>query len=488
MSSMTITSMLQQVLESSPQRLVFEQAELRLTGLELDQLSSRCAFQLDALGVKPQSNVGLLLARGIHASIAIYGILKLAASYVPIDMQSPASRQRFIINDAACSCIIGQGSCPEWVRNLDVEYLDINDLFKAKEELPPLTRFDDELIAAILYTSGSTGTPKGVAVSHRAMLSFVQWTANEFSINSEDKIANLTPFHFDLSLFDLFTGPLCGATTVFIPEKLKMAPSKLTDWLIENKISCWYTVPSILNFLLFKGGLGDKKLNDLKLVLFAGEVFATSKLKQLCTLLPDTRFYNLFGPTETNVCLHWPVDLQALNMDKAIPIGKAACGAQLKVSSENQELLVKGPCLMSGYWINQQANLPLDDQGWFHTGDKVSIDNEGNYDYHGRLDRMIKSAGYRIEPEEIETALSAVPGVSGAAVIGLADPITGTKIVAAIVGEAIDQSQLRKQMANKLPAYMQPGFYYFLEKLPILSNGKTDYHMITQIIKTRVSR
>ena len=349
----------------------------------------------------------------------------------------------------------------------------------------PAVRHDEAQNSALLYTSGSTGTPKGVVISSRAIMHFCDWATAAFSIHPDDRIANLTPFHFDLSLFDIFTGPLNGATTVFMPDSLTLAPSKLVDWLIEHSISCWYTVPSILGFLLYKGNLANKHVTQLRQILFAGEVFSTPKLIELVNHLPKTRFFNLFGPTETNVCLYWPVNKRRLNADEAIPVGAAAAGAQLKICPENRQLLVKSPCLMSGYWIDGRPNLPVDDQGWYHTGDQVSIDPDGDYLYHGRLDRMIKSAGYRIEPAEIEQALGNVPGVQAAAVTAADDPVSGSRIVAAVAGHAIDRRLLKKQLKTALPAYMQPADFVFLEQLPLLSNGKIDYRKIAKMITAK---
>ena len=281
-------------------------------------------------------------------------------------------------------------------------------------------------------------------------------------------------------MFDLFTAPLAGATTITLPDRLKLAPSKLVDWLDQTRISSWYTVPSILGFIALKGGLSEKTLPHLRQILFAGEVFPTEKLQKLVALLPTTKFYNLFGPTETNVCLYWPVQPSRLISDAAIPAGIPAGGATVNIDPETEELLVKSPCLTSGYWSNDQPALTLDNEGWFHTGDKVSINEQHEYEYHGRLDRMIKSAGYRIEPAEIEAVLNSAQSVDACAVISASDTIIGNKIIAVIAGSDVDQMALRGLAKNKLPPYMQPANYLIQDKLPMLSNGKIDYRTIEQ--------
>ena len=479
----TIITTLHKLLSCSADKVLFEENEKSLTAIELDQLSSSYAGQLLRRGVRAGHNVAVLLPRGIDAAASIYSILKIGACYVPIDAKSPQNRQAFIIRDAQCKCVIGKGNPPQWMTTAATCYVDITESDKLKDTIPAVVPADDQQNCAILYTSGSTGTPKGVVISNRAIMSFCNWSTDTFSIDSNDRIANLTPFHFDLSLFDLFAGPLAGARTIFMPDSLTMAPAKLIDWLIEKAITCWYTVPSILGFLLYKGNLANKSATQLKQILFAGEVFSTAKLIEFTSLLPTTKFYNLFGPTETNVCLYWPVDRQQLKADQAIPIGVPASQAELKICPENQQLLVKGPCLMNGYWKNGKLELPLDDQHWYHTGDKVSINALGEYCYHGRLDRMIKSAGYRIEPAEIEQTLNSVSGVEDAAVLATDDSITGSVIVAAVVAPSIDRLVIKKQVREKLPPYMQPGRYFFIDVMPTLSNGKIDYRSIRTMIE-----
>ena len=262
-----------------------------------------------------------------------------------------------------------------------------------------------------------------------------------------------------------------------------MSPSRLTDWLAQNNIGLWYTVPSILVFIVLKGGLKKKSLPALKKILFAGEVFPVAMLKRLTDMLPGTDFYNLFGPTETNVCLYWPVDRQRLSGDSEIPVGYPACEVELCIDPGNGELLVKGPCLMSGYWEDGHCKPVTDARGWFHTGDRVSVNSNQEYEYHGRLDRMIKISGYRVEPAEVERVVTAAAGVTAAAVVAIPDSVTGTRIVAMIETETPDRAAIQACVKNKLPPYMRPFYYHFTEKLPVLPNGKKDYQGILKLIR-----
>ncbi len=468
---------------SAPDRAMFAQSGQTLNARELHERALALADCLRQTGVAPGANVALFLPRGLHAVVAVHGILAAGACYVPLDTGNPPERNRHIVADAGCSAVVAGDAVPEWMSVAGVRVIAI-------DRLPPATaasravhasRPDDN--AAILYTSGSTGTPKGVVVSHGAVAAFSAWARTTFQLSNADRVASLAPLQFDLSLFDLFAAPAAGAVTDFVPDELKLSPARLVDWLRDNAITTWYTVPSILTFVALRGGLDRKALPQLRQVLFAGEVFPTSRLMSLAALLPQTAFYNLFGPTETNVCLYWPVDRARLSPDRPIPAGVAACQAQARIDSDRDELLIKGPCLMSGYWRNGQAEPHTDADGWFHTGDRVSINAEGEYEYHGRLDRMLKSAGYRIEPAEIEQVLGNAPGVTAVAVVGIPDAVSGTRIAAAVTASAADRQTLQAWAGGKLAPYMRPFFYLFVQDMPVLPNGKKDYRQITRLIE-----
>lgn len=463
------------------ERVVFEQDGRTLSVAQLLQQVATLGSQLRAQGIQPGDRVAILLGRGIEAATAIYAALGSGACYVPVDHSSSVQRMRYVIQDAGCQLVIGSGDAPDWLAG--TRYLDLDAVTEPPADEVQVYQTGSEDIAAILYTSGSTGKPKGVAISHRALLAFVDWGTDTFGLDSSDRIASLAPFQFDLSLFDLFTGPCAGATTCFMPDRLKLAPVQLAGWLDECLISTWYTVPSILGFLSLRGGLGKSAPRRLKRILFAGEVFPTHRLKALTRQLPNTDFFNLFGPTETNVCLYWPVDLDRLTGKGSVPVGTSACSAEVRIDPQRGELLVRGPCLMSGYWHNGGVQLSLDEDGWFATGDRVSTNRYGEFEFHGRLDRMIKSAGYRIEPAEIEQTLGCMQQVSGSAVVGLDDPISGSRIAAMVTGNDLGTQAIRSFAGVHLPPWMRPTYYLLQDDLPVLSNGKTDYQRVYHILQ-----
>jgi len=463
-----------------PNRIALQEGQRSVSYQDFHIRACQLKSLLQQKGIHAGDHIAILLPRGCDATIAIYATLFAGCCYVPLDIKNPISRLQFIIQDANITCIIGSGAKPDWCDSHD--WIDISQIQDGDEnDIDVICRGHDHDLATILYTSGSTGMPKGVAIPHKAITAFAQWSRQSFDISENDIIASLAPFHFDLSVFDLFTSLSSGAQTIFVPEGLTMFPSRLTRWLEEQGITTWYTVPSILSFITMKGELNHIQLPKLEKLLFAGEVFATPRLIELTALLPHVKMFNLFGPTETNVCTFWPVDRDRLSPDQAIPIGQAACLATLKIDESNHELLVKGPCVTAGYWKDGKLE-PVTDKGWYRTGDKVSINQHNEYLYHGRLDRMIKSSGYRIEPAEIEQTMNTSPLIQTSAVTTVADPVSGRRIVAAIVASTdFDMSTFKQYLTAKLPTYMLPSQLKVIDTMPTLSNGKTDYQTLNML-------
>ena len=476
---MSLLSAFNRQCQNAPDNLAFIEGGRQFSYSQVRQRASQLSAGL-LTGQETCRRVVIALDRGIDAAVAILAVLGAGACYIPLDMKNPATRLNFIINDACAQYIIGKGPCPDWLETPEL-WLDIEQTDCSQQSTRWPAEVNSEALAAILYTSGSTGVPKGVALSHRAMRNFAIWASNIFQISPSDRIASLAPFHFDLSVFDLFSSLSCGTSVHFVPAGLTLSPSRLTAWLSEQRISVFYTVPSLLGFIALKGSLSSISLPNLKTILFAGEVFPTHQLKKLCELLPDVNFYNLYGPTETNVCCYWLVDRERLLPGQTIPIGYPASGAELQIDDETNELAVKCANNLSGYWKQGQLVNVLTADDYYHTGDKVSLNEQGEYCYHGRLDRMLKCSGYRVEPAEIESALLQCPEVINCAVIGIIDSTCGQRPAAVLVlktGAKLDS--VVTSAKQKLPAYMHPCKFIELEYLPYLSNGKTDYLKLHQ--------
>jgi amino acid adenylation domain-containing protein len=516
---MTCTRALHQLLDVSASRFpnniaVEEAGRGTIRYGEVARLSDRVRDRLHGLGVEPGNRVGICMRKSGDAIASIFGIMKAGAAYVPTDPTAPASRNAYIFHNCAVKVLIVETRLAEALR------LEFSQVGFAPEMIViegtgagvPLTKALDQLdavspppsvpsavpdpsqLAYILYTSGSTGRPKGVMLSHGNAASFIDWCSNVFRPNERDRFSSHAPFHFDLSILDIYVSLKHGATLVLVEEQLGKEPARLAPWIAEKKITVWYSAPSILSLLAQFGKLDQHGYSSLRLVLFAGEVFPIKYLKQLKTLWRHPRYLNLYGPTETNVCTFYEVPhLIPESQTEPVPIGKACpyceplvideSGSEVAVGAEG-ELCIAGPSVMEGYW-NLPANtanafLRGHDTRWYRTGDIVVELPDGNYKFLGRRDRMIKKRGYRIELGEIEVALYRHPAIKEAAVLAFpdADGMPIKAFTSTRDGSKLSIIELKKFCSENLPLYMVPDLFCSLESLPKTSTDKIDYQQL----------
>jgi amino acid adenylation domain-containing protein len=507
-SAALIHELLQRAVAAHPDHTAVADSGRTLTYDELDQATSRLAHALLDCGVQPGDRVGLLLEKSLEAVIGVYGILKAGCAYVPLDERSPASRLAGITSDAGIRCLV-----TERVRAHDWEAMiaggaSLDTLIVAGEtastdartrvvpwssldDYPaqvPETRASGDMLSYILYTSGSTGVPKGVMHSHSSALAFVEWAAAEIGVGPEDRLSSHAPFHFDLSTFDLFAAAAASAAVVLVPREASVFPRELARFIREAGITVWYSVPSALSMLATRGGLAEEGLDELRAVLFAGEVFPTKYLRQLMELVPRARFYNLYGPTETNVCTWYEVPRGERTGPDPIPIGRPIPGDDVRVVDEDGgsvpagatgELLVHGATVMLGYWGDpERTALVLETAGGeriYRTGDLVSEASDGNLMFVGRRDAQVKSRGYRIELGEIENALHAHDQVAECAVVAIPDELVTNRLKAFVVPrEGLAAPEIMHWCRERLPPQMVPDEVELCTELPRSSTGKID--------------
>jgi acyl-coenzyme A synthetase/AMP-(fatty) acid ligase len=335
-------------------------------------------------------------------------------------------------------------------------------------------------------------------LSHRNATSFVNWCSEVFTPDENDRFSSHAPFHFDLSILDIFLSIKHGATLILIAEDLGKDPVRLAQLISEREISIWYSAPSILSLLTQFGKMERRDYSSLHTILFAGEVFPIKHLRALKSLLPEPIYYNLYGPTETNVCTYYQVPTQIPDTQtKPFPIGKTCSHLESIVvdvhgktvfPGQEGELCVSGAGVMGGYWNlpERTAQAFIQDsigQQWYKTGDIVIEENDGIYTFLGRRDRMVKKRGYRIELGEIESALYRHPAIKEAAVVALSDDDAGVQIKAylsSLEGEKLSIIRLKRFCAENLPNYMIPDFFSFLDALPKTSTDKTDYQKLLE--------
>jgi len=440
---------------------------------ELDARSDALARTLAAAGVGPGERVGIDLDKSAQAIVGMFGALRTGAAYVPIDPRSPPKRAAFIVDDCRLRALLTTRARfqslsleiqkqPACVLLADAGWEAVFQEGISRPEGP-------SDLAYILYTSGSTGTPKGVMLGHGAALAFVQWARSRFALEPDDRLANHAPLHFDLSVLDIFGAIAAGASVALVPPAVSVFPRSLADWIESRAISVWYSVPSALTQLALRGGLERHRLERLRLVLFAGEVFPLRHLRRLMELAPRAGYHNLYGPTETNVCTAYEVPGLPAPDGAPLPIGRACCGDE--VFLDDDELCVRGPTLMHGYW-GREARRPADA---YRTGDLARLDTSGEWHYIGRRDAQVKSRGYRIELGEVEAALLRHPEVLEAAVIALPHEEFGCILRAAVaLRSPAGVAALAAFCAERLPAYMVPAEFDLRDALPRTPNGKVD--------------
>lgn len=472
---------------------------------DLHRQAEALARYLAARGVQRGDRVGLVLPKGVAAVVALFGIMKAGAAYVPVDVTAPPERGRRILADCQVRALIVDGSALAVVPDGDLAAIITVGtavpgavalaaaLAYDGPDMPPAPLPSD--LAYILYTSGSTGMPKGVMLTHANALCFVDWCSSVFTPTQDDRFSSHAPFHFDLSVLDLYLAIKHGATVYLISEELGKNPKNLARFIAVHRLTVWYSTPSILTMLVKFGNLSAHDVSSLRLVLFAGEVFPVKHLRSLQQHWPGPAYYNLYGPTETNVCTY--ARIPAVIPDDRqtpYPIGQPcphcpalvlSTGGQEVAAGDEGLLHISGRSVFAGYWNRPQENaaafVDLHGVRWYNTGDVVRWEGTEGFTYLGRKDRMVKRRGYRIELGEIERALYQHPQVREAAVISVPDSDRGVKIIAFVAWNAEATAsliELKTFCAAHAPTYMSPDRIVFAPRLPRTSTDKVDYQAL----------
>lgn len=512
--------LLQHSAEHYPDNIAVIFKDKAVTYSELERLSNGVAGSLQQVGIRTGDRVGIMLSKSIEQIVALFGILKAGAVYVPIDPAAPIGRVAYMIRHCGVECLITtpgnlkalsgsedginistvlligrdavvvtHGTIVNKRLSLDAEAVDESDGFQTVD-------MSDSSPAYILHTSGSTGNPKGVAISHLNALTFIDMAADYFNVTASDRFGSHAPLHFDLSVFDIFVAIKQGAAIVLLPEMLSTFPVKLAEYIEKERVTVWNSVSSVLTLLAEKGVLKSRNLDSLRLVHFSGDIMPVKYLRLLAKWMKNAAFYNIYGQTEANSSLCYPITEIPDDDSWRIPIGKPfpnfdvfalnGKGQVLRRPDDEGELYVSSSTVAYGYWNDREMSnekfvpdprYPSLYKIVYKTGDLVRIDEDGNYLFSGRKDHMVKSRGYRIELAEIETVLSGHPEVVAAVAIPIPDDLVGNRIfavIAAVSGCTLGTEELVRYCAPRLPKYMIPETMTFRDSLPMTSSGKVD--------------
>jgi clorobiocin biosynthesis protein CloN4 len=464
----------------APDALAVSAPDGDVTYLELDTLADRFAVALSGRGVRPGDRIVLWGGKSVLAVALMQGALRTGAVYAPVALANPAERVARIAFDSDAVLIVAdEDAVRSRPRRGDLggaAVVTLPDLLAEVQGKVAAQTYDNapDDLAYILYTSGSTGTPKGVCLSHRNALSFVDWAVKELDLRPQDRLSNHAPFNFDLSVFDLYGAFRAGASVHLVPPEMAYAPAQLVEFLRNRRISVWYSVPSALALMMREGGLleGDPP-PALRTCLFAGEPFALAQVQLLRRSWPGIRLFNWYGPTETNVCTSYEVTQADLERTNPLPIGRSVCGDLVSLDTDGGdegEIVVLGPTVMLGYWGRPPH------AGTYRTGDIGRISKNGDLEYAGRIDHMVKLRGHRIELGEIETVIGAHPAVAQAVVIPAGEGLEG-RLHAVVVPSGPARPRLldlKQHCAQQLPTYMLFDVLHVVDALPLTANGKTN--------------
>ncbi|MEO9892392.1 amino acid adenylation domain-containing protein [Aurantibacter sp.] len=518
-----MTTTLPQILRSAANKLPnqesFRFGSDSLNYKELDVKTDKLASHLNAKGVKKGDRIGVYMFRSLETAIAMYGIMKTGAAFVPLDPGLPISRINYLLNDCGIEHVITNPNLHRKHRkilehksplksfigvrlNTDFETISWDDIFNITLENFIEIPINENDLAYIMYTSGSTGFPKGIMHTHKSGLSYARLSVNLFKINEDDRLASHAPLHFDISTLGYLAGPLAMATTIIISEAhTKMAPS-LAALIEQEKITIWYSVPLALVQLLQSNSIQKMNLSALRLFLFGGEVFANKFLNELMHLCPEAKFYNVYGPAEVNQCTCYHIKKPPLKKD-VIPIGQVWEETEFIIldkqgrkinNNDYGELAIHSSTMMKGYWNNQtltnkstyvaiQGEL---EKKFFKTGDMVKMNETGDFHFKGRNDRQVKIRGYRIEIDEIEAALLTHEKIIEAAVIVLQKNESEKEVMAAVIVDqscTIGSKELLEHCRGSLPSYAVPQSIEIMPDFPRTGSGKIDRK---EIIKTYI--
>ncbi|MFE4621579.1 amino acid adenylation domain-containing protein [Streptomyces mirabilis] len=474
-----------------------------LTYRELDRRSNQLAHRLRALGVGPETLVGLSMDRSADLVVAILGILKAGGAYVPLDPSSAPARLRYIVEDSGITHLVraGEGTGPAdgfGGRVVDVSEDALSDAAGAGRG-PERTATADSL-AYVIYTSGSTGHPKGTLIPHRNITRLFSSTRAWFGFTERDVWSLFHSYAFDFSVWEIWGALLHGGTLVVVPYEVSRSPEKMLRLLRRTGVTVLNQTPSAFHQLM-KAEAADPVGEDaplaLRYVVFGGEALDLPALRPWMLRHGDERpqLVNMYGITETTVHVTYrPVTFEDTAADRPSAIGVPIPDLQLYVLDPHArpvpqgvagELYVGGAGLARGYLdrpeLTAERFLPHPFGGGPHarvyrTGDLVRQLPGGDMEYCGRLDDQVQLRGFRVEVGEVEAALSQYRGVEDAVVVLQSDPPGGDHLTGYLLtadGE-LDETALRAELADRLPDYMIPAFLVVLDEFPLTVNGKVD--------------
>ncbi|RDI46227.1 amino acid adenylation domain-containing protein [Nocardia mexicana] len=496
----TLVALIDEQVRHRPEATAIRAGDTTLTYGELDRCANRVARALIAQGVGPESLVAVAVPRTEHLPIALLGVLKAGAAYLPIDTAYPAQRLRFLLSDAAPACLITTGHERKTLPDTEIPQVALDELpdlddspVTDRDRLAPLR---PDHLAYVIYTSGSTGTPKGVGVAHRNVLQLLANARPLFGYGESDVWTLFHSFAFDFSVWELWGALSSGGGVVVIDYLTSRSPERFRELLIREGVTVLNQTPSAFYQLIAADRAAPPEPFALRHIVFGGEALDARRLAPWCERHREARLVNMYGITETTVHVSYlELDDDALGESAGV-IGRPLPGLEAYVLDERLhpvlervpgELYVAGDQLSRGYLgrpgltATRFVANPFGPPGsrLYRTGDmgRRRSGATPNLEYAGRSDQQVQLRGFRIEPGEIEAALLRCTGVGQAVVVVHTDPQAGDRLVGYVVGDGDsrpDPTGLRAEVADFVTGYMVPDAITVLDTLPLTPNGKLD--------------
>lgn len=510
----TIAQIFAQQVAQNPEKTAIVWQNQEITYQQLERQSTQLAFYLQELGVTTETLVALYLERSPQVIISILAILKAGGAYLPLEISAPSQRIEQILADADIQFLITEQSLSINYQSSTLNYIyldrEVEKLHSYQTWFPPVNETKAENLAYVMYTSGSTGKPKGVCVTHRGVVRLVKNT-NYVNLDAHQVILQAAAIAFDASTFEIWGALLNGGKLVLMPQSVPSLEELARAITEYNITTVWLTAG--LFHLMVQERLDA--LKPLQQLLAGGDVLSVRDVQKVLTYLPHCQLINGYGPTEnTTFSCCYPIP-STEKLENSIPIGYPIANTQVYILDPHLnpvsfgvegELYLGGDGLARGYLnrpeltakafienpFSQDVNSRL-----YKTGDRARWREDGIVEFLGRADYQVKIRGFRIELGEIEFALTKHPQVSNVVVLAREDNQGNKRLIAYVVTQhlqtKLDSENLSQFLAKKLPDYMIPSAFVFLDELPLNANGKVDrqslpeplFNLAHQIIQPR---
>lgn len=477
----TMADLFEAAVTRVPGATAVEAGDQSLSYAELDARANRLAHRLRAAGVDAGATVGVCMGRSVDLAVALLAVLKAGGACVPLDPAYPAERLAFMVDDAGVAAVItgadGAGRLPAGgAPSLDVDADDA-----AWPATPPPRPADPEQAAYVIYTSGSTGRPKGVMLTHRGLVNHHRAVIDLYELGPGDRVLQFCSMGFDASIEEMFPTWAAGTTVVFRPDDVPLLGRPWLEWLRARRISVlnlptayWHAWTRDLQ------ALGAPVPEALRLLVVGGEKALGPVYRAWAGLAGGrSRWINAYGPTETT-CMSTFYEAPAGADWLDPPIGRPLPNTTVVVVDDGLrpvadgvvgELLIGGAGLARGYLNRPDLTAERFVGGMYRTGDLVRVLPSGDLDYVGRVDEQVKIHGFRVECGEVEAVLARHPAIAAAAVVAREDRLVA---YVSAPGAAVAGAELRRFLADRLPAHMVPAAFVILDALPLTENGKID--------------